>query len=124
MRTALITTALILTVAGPASAQGLIRQQIDNTLNNVQTMLGDDSPDHEIRRLSDRLRLLDTEQERMLGVLESKRQERENIAAALAERGIETPPPVLQTPVMVPDSSSGETRHCLMSFSGTPIVCW
>lgn len=124
MKKILIATALLAALGTQASAQGLIRQQIDNTLNNVQTMLGDDSVDHEVRRLSDRLTLLDTEQQTMLGALEGKRQERENVAAALANLGVQTPPPVLQLPVTVPGTLGEEDKTCLLSFSGTPIACW
>lgn len=126
MKIAAFAALMTLASVGTASAQSLLRDQIDNTLNNVQSMFGDDSVEHEVRRLSDRIRLLDNEQTTMLSVLEGKRQEREQAAQALQALGVAPPPPVLSQPVTVPPGTPGlpEGATCLMSLSQTPIACW
>lgn len=116
--------AILATLPFTASAQSLIRDRIDNTINNIQSMLGDDSADHEVRRLSDRIRLLDTEQERMLALIEAKRLEREEAAAALAALGVTPPPPVIMTPVPVPGGEGQPERMCITTPGGTPLYCW
>ena len=116
--------AVLATLPLTVSAQSLIRERIDNTMNNIQSMLGDDSADHEVRRLSDRIQLLDTEQQKMLALIEAKRVEREEAAAALAALGVTPPPPVIMTPVTLPGAEGQPERMCITTPGGTPLHCW
>lgn len=125
MRNHLIIAAIITAVSvGTVSAESLIRGHIDNGLNKLQSAFGDDTPELRIRTLQDEVSLHDVEIKRLLGVLEAKRQQREEAAANLAAMGVPTPPPVIQAPVPVPGQDGEPPRTCLLSFSGTPIHCW
>lgn len=125
MRYPLIIAALLTAASvNTASAQSLIRGHIDNGLNKIQSAFGENTPEHQVRTLSDQVSLLDTEIERLLGVIEGKRQQREAAAAELALLGVQSPPPVIQTPVPVPQPDGQPPKTCLLSFTGTPLHCW
>lgn len=125
MRYPLIIAALITAASvNAASAESLIRGHIDNGLNKLQATFGENTPEHQVRTLSDQVSLLDTEIERLLGVIEGKRQQREAAAAELALLGVQSPPPVIQTPVPVPQPDGQPPKTCLLSFTGTPLHCW
>lgn len=125
MRYPLIIAALITAASvNAASAESLIRGHIDNGLNKLQATFGENTPEHQVRTLSDQVSLLDTEIERLLAVIEGKRQQREAAAAELALLGVQSPPPVIQTPVPVPQPDGQPPKTCLLSFTGTPLHCW
>lgn len=125
MRYPLIIAALLTAASvNAASAESLIRGHIDNGLNKLQATFGENTPEHQVRTLSDQVSLLDTEIERLLGVIEGKRQQREAAAAELALLGVQSPPPVIQTPVPVPQPDGQPPKTCLLSFTGTPLHCW
>lgn len=123
MKTAMMSTLAVLALSAPAGAQGLLRQHIDNALNKAESVLGNDSAEHDARSLSDLIGLRDTEMERMLQILGQKAAEREEAAQALRALG-GTPP---EPRIIVPDATlqDPETgRKCLTTLSGVPIACW
>lgn len=113
---------LAMIMATPAFSESLLRNRVDNLMNSTQTFFGDDSSEHEVRSLQDRVSLLDEEQRQMLTLLEGKRQEREELAGRLLQMGEETPPPVLLNSIDVTGMSDNST--CLTTYRGVTIHCW
>lgn len=125
MRKTAIITAIALASASPALAQGLIRGHIDNALNSAERMLGNDSAEMDVRSLTDKIALRDEEISKMLAIITQKAREREAYASALANMGVQSPPPLVIAPPEPPAGTiAGENQTCLTTLSGAPIFCW
>lgn len=122
MKKGIALLSLAIVMATPAFSESLLRNRVDNLMNSTQAFFGDDSTDHEVRSLQDKVSLLDEEQRQMLTLLEGKRQEREELAGRLVQMGEEAPPPVLLNSIDVTGMSDANT--CLTTYRGVTIHCW